>query len=53
MVSILGGLVAGILLLFKIKQREEAIPFAPFLSLTTIITLLWGNDILSWYLGLF
>ncbi len=50
---ILGGLVAGILLLFKIKGRKESIPFGPFLSLTTIATLLWGHNIFNWYLGLF
>jgi len=50
---ILGGLVAGILLALKIKKRKEAIPFGSFLSLATIVTLLWGSDILSWYLGLF
>ncbi len=51
--AILGGLVGGILLLLKIKARKEAIPFGPFLSLATIATLLWGNNILNWYLGLF
>ena len=50
---ILGGVVAVLLLALKIKKRKEAIPFAPFLSLATIATLLWGNDILDWYLGLF
>ncbi len=50
---ILGGLVAVLLLTLKIKKRKEAIPFGPFLSLATIVTLLWGSDILSWYLGLF
>jgi leader peptidase (prepilin peptidase)/N-methyltransferase len=50
---IAGGLVAGILLALKIKRRREAIPFGPFLSLATIVTLLWGGNILSWYLGLF
>ncbi len=45
---ILGGLVAGLLLLLRIKKRKEAIPFGPFLSLATIATLLWGNDILNW-----
>lgn len=49
---VLGGLVGGILLLLRIKKRKEAIPFGPFLSLATIATLLWGGDILSWYLGL-
>ncbi len=48
---ILGGLVAGILLLFKLRKRKEGIPFGPYLSLGAIITLLFGNDILSWYLG--
>ena len=50
---IVGGLVAGILLALKLRRRKETIPFAPFLSLATIVTLLWGSDILSWYLGLF
>ena len=51
MAVILGGLVAGFLLLLKIKKRKEAIPFGPFLSLATIATLLWGSYILNWYLG--
>jgi leader peptidase (prepilin peptidase) / N-methyltransferase len=50
---ILGGLVAVLLLLFRIKKRKEAIPFGPFLSLATIVTLLWGSDIYYWYMSLF
>jgi prepilin signal peptidase PulO-like enzyme (type II secretory pathway) len=50
---ILGGLAAIILLLFKKKTRKEGIPFGPFLSLATIVTLLWGGDIIHWYLRLF
>ena len=50
---IFGGLLAATLLLLKIKKRKEGIPFAPFLSLATIATLLWGSNILDWYLGLF
>jgi len=50
---ILGGVVAVLLLAFKIKRRKEAIPFGPFLAIATIVTLLWGNSILSWYRGLF
>ena len=50
---ILGGLVAVALLLLKLKKRKEGIPFAPFLSLATIITLLYGSNILNWYLGIF
>ncbi len=50
---ILGGLAAGTLLLLKVKKRKESIPFGPFLSLATIVTLLWGSNLLNWYLGLF
>jgi len=50
---ILGGLVAVILLLFKLKKRKEGIPFAPYLSLGAMITLLFGSNILNWYLGIF
>jgi leader peptidase (prepilin peptidase)/N-methyltransferase len=45
-----GGLIAMILLLLKIKRRKEAIPFGPFLCLAAMATLLWGNDLLQWYL---
>jgi leader peptidase (prepilin peptidase)/N-methyltransferase len=50
---VLGGVVAALLLAFKIKKRKEAIPFGPFLAIAAIATLLWGNSILSWYRGLF
>jgi|WetSurMetagenome_2_1015567.scaffolds.fasta_scaffold201806_1 leader peptidase (prepilin peptidase) / N-methyltransferase len=50
---ILGGLTAIFLLVFRIKKRKEAIPFGPFLSLATIVTLIWGTGILNWYVGIF
>jgi leader peptidase (prepilin peptidase)/N-methyltransferase len=50
---ILGGLVAWILILLKVKSRKQSIPFGPFLSLATMATLLWGSDILNWYLSFF
>ena len=53
MAAILGGVVAAILLLLKKKKRKEAIPFGPSLSVATIVTLIWGADILIWWLGLF
>jgi len=49
---VLDGLVGGVLLLLRIKKRKEPIPFGPFLSLATIAILIWGSDILNWYLGL-
>ena len=46
----LGGLTAVVLLLLKIKKRKEGIPFAPFLSIAAVVTLLWGGTMLNWYL---
>ena len=47
----LGALAGIILILSKIKSREDAIPFGPFIVLGSFITLLWGEKIISWYLG--
>jgi leader peptidase (prepilin peptidase)/N-methyltransferase len=45
-----GGVVAMILLLLKVRSRKQSIPFGPFLALAAVATLLWGKDLLSWYL---
>jgi len=45
-----GGLVGALLLVFKIKTRKDAIPFATFLATSTMVTLLWGQTIYQWYL---
>jgi leader peptidase (prepilin peptidase)/N-methyltransferase len=50
--AILGGIVAVALMIAKKKTRRETIPFGPFLAVAAMITLLWGSDILNWYLGL-
>ena len=50
--AILGGIVAVALVVAKKRKRRETIPFGPFLALATMVTLLWGNNILSWYLRL-
>ena len=47
------GALAGILLILsKIKSREDDIPFGPFIVLGSFITLLWGEKIISWYIGI-
>jgi leader peptidase (prepilin peptidase)/N-methyltransferase len=48
-----GGAVAIVLLLLGKKGRKEAIPFGPFLALGGAIALLWGDQVLTWYLGRF
>jgi leader peptidase (prepilin peptidase)/N-methyltransferase len=48
----LTGSVFGILLIaLKGKEKKSQIPFGPFLALGTIITLFYGQEIASWYLG--
>lgn len=47
----LGALTGIFLILSKIKSREDAVPFGPFIILGSFITLLWGEKILSWYVG--
>ena len=48
-----GGIIAVILLVMRVKGRKQSIAFGPFLSIGTMATLLWGNSLLNWYLGLF
>jgi leader peptidase (prepilin peptidase)/N-methyltransferase len=52
MAAILGGIVAVALLIAKKRNRRQTIPFGPFLALAAMVTLLWGSNILNWYLGL-
>lgn len=47
----LGALVGIFLILLKIKSREDVVPFGPFIILGSFITLLWGDKIISWYIG--
>lgn len=50
MASVVGAVVGIALMLFNNHQREQAIPFGPYLALAGWITLLWGEGIWSWYL---
>jgi leader peptidase (prepilin peptidase)/N-methyltransferase len=50
---IIGGLVAVVLLLLKMKGWKDVIPYGTFLAIGPIIALLWGREILDWYIGFF
>lgn len=47
---IIGGILSLGLLITKVKSRGEFIPFGPFLVMGFIVTALWGERILNWYL---
>jgi len=51
MASAVGAIIGISLMVFKNHQREQAIPFGPYLAIAGWITLLWGNSIWSWYLS--
>jgi len=50
--AILGGIVAVVMVIAKKRERRQTIPFGPFLAVAAMITLLWGSNIMNWYLGL-
>ena len=50
--AILGSIVALALMIARKRRFRETLPFGPFLALAAMITLFWGSDVLSWYMGL-
>lgn len=51
MASLVGAIIGLSMMVFKNHQREMAIPFGPYLAIAGWVTLLWGSDIWTWYLG--
>ncbi len=49
MAFVLGGLIAGILLLLKKIGRKDSMAFGPYLALAGFIVLLYGDQIMSWW----
>lgn len=50
---ILGALISLILLITKIKSRKDMIPFGPFISISTLLYILFGTQIINFYWSLF
>jgi leader peptidase (prepilin peptidase)/N-methyltransferase len=50
--SFLGCVVGVPLMLLKGRDSKYAIPFGPFLSVGAVVYLLWGTEIIQWYLSL-
>jgi len=49
---ILGGLAAGLLLLTRVRQPKQYMPYAPYLVAGSMATLLYGEHIANWYASL-
>ena len=50
---LVGGALAIGVLATRRKGRKDALPFGPFLALGGVVSVLWGEGLLSWYLGTF
>jgi len=50
--AIIGSVVAVALMIARRRRFRETLPFGPFLAVATMITLIWGSDFVSWYMGL-
>jgi leader peptidase (prepilin peptidase)/N-methyltransferase len=48
-----GGIYAAILLLTKKKGKKDHFAFGPFLCVGSAVSLLFGTELITWYLGLF
>ena len=50
----LAGSIYGVsLIIIKRRKLKQAIPFGPFISLGSVVSLFWGNNILKWYISFF
>lgn len=49
---VLGGIVAAIILILKLKDRKDEIAFGPYLAVGSILSVLVGNQIMNWYFSL-
>lgn len=47
---ILGGIIGGLLVVFKKKRKNEEIAFIPYLALGSYITIFIGDIFINWYL---
>lgn len=50
---VIGGSVGTVLIFLKKKSKKDYMPLGPSISVSTIICVLLGEKILTWYLGTF
>ena len=49
--SLVGAVVGITMIITKKLHAGKPIPFGPYIAAAGWIALLWGNDIINWYLG--
>lgn len=48
--SVAGVILAGLMIAVKRHEAQNPLPFGPYLAIAGWVALLWGQDILNWYL---
>lgn len=48
--TIIGATVGSILLLFKLIDRKQPIPFGPYIVVAGIVAYFYGDSIINWYI---
>ena len=48
-----GAIIGIILMAGQKKSLKSEIPFGPFLIIGTLLAMLWGNQIIQWYINFF
>jgi leader peptidase (prepilin peptidase) / N-methyltransferase len=49
---VIGAIISVALLIMKIKSRKDEIPFGPFISLSALIYIFFGTNIITWYINI-
>lgn len=48
--TIIGAIVGSVLLVSKIIDRKQPIPFGPYIVIAALVTYFYGNSIIAWYI---
>jgi leader peptidase (prepilin peptidase)/N-methyltransferase len=49
--AVLGACVGIVLMLLRRLGRKEPVPFGPFLAIGAVLTMVWGDSLLAWYIA--
>lgn len=49
---ITGALTATLLIILRVKDRKDEIPFGPFVSISVMLYIFFGSYIIDWYLSI-
>ncbi|WP_067727543.1 prepilin peptidase [Oceanobacillus damuensis] len=49
---LIGSVIGMMLILFKIIDRKQPVPFGPYIVLSALITYFYGNTLINWYFNL-